>query len=230
MTKNILLVEDEEDLRMTLTDRLKGEGYSVATASDGEEGFRKALRARFDLIILDIMLPRRNGFDVCRDVRQAGCMTPILMLTAKNHTMDKVLGLKLGADDYVAKPFKTIELMARIEAILRRASAPKNVGVLHFGKIKIDLLSAVVTRDGVSISLSAREFRLLQFLVEHAGETLSRAEILSHVWGYEGDTFTRTVDVHVGNLRQKLERNPKKPELLLTVTGMGYRWSALPHA
>lgn len=226
MNENILLVEDEEDLRMTLTDRLKAEGYAVTSAHEGEDGLRKALRSSFDLIILDVMLPKKNGLDVCRDIRQAGCATPVLMLTAKNQTVDKVVGLKLGADDYLAKPFETLELMARIEALLRRATSARRPGVRNIGHLVIDLPGTTVTREGEAINLSAREFRLLKFFVEHAGETVSRSEILSQVWGYEGDALTRTVDVHVASLRQKLERNPKTPELLVTVPGIGYRWSA----
>jgi len=228
MNENILLVEDEEDLRMTLTDRLKAEGYAVNAAQDGEEGYKKALRLSFDLIILDVMLPKKNGLDVCRDIRQAGCATPVLMLTARNQTVDKVVGLKLGADDYLAKPFETVELMARIEALLRRAASPRRSGVRNIGSLVIDLPGTTVTRGGKPVNLSAREFRLLQFFVEHEGETLSRADILVQVWGYEGDALTRTVDVHVASLRQKLERNPKAPELLVTVPGIGYRWSRSP--
>lgn len=228
MNESILLIEDEEDLRMTLTDRLKAEGYTVTSAHDGDEGLRKAVHSLFDLIILDVMLPKKSGLDVCRDLRQAGCVTPVLMLTAKSQTVDKVVGLKLGADDYLAKPFETLELMARIEALLRRAASPRKPGVRNIGNLVIDLPGTNVTRAGEPINLSAREFRLLKFFMEHEGETVSRSEILSQVWGYEGDALTRTVDVHVASLRQKLERNPKTPELLVTVPGIGYRWSASP--
>jgi two-component system alkaline phosphatase synthesis response regulator PhoP len=228
MNANILLVEDEEALRMTLGDRLLSEGYAVDYASDGEEGYDKATRLPFDLILLDVMLPRKNGFDVCRDIRQAGLITPILMLTARGQTIDKVLGLKIGADDYVTKPFDMMELTARIEALLRRAptKAPEAQDVYQIGAVRIDLRGTSVSRDGKAVRLSAREFQLLRYLVEHSGATLSRDQILKDVWGYSAETFTRTVDVHVASLRQKLERDPKQPELILTVQGLGYKLSS----
>ena len=225
MTANILLVEDEEALRMTLGDRLNSEGYAVDYAFDGEEGLRKATHLPFDLIILDVMLPRKSGFDVCRDVRQAGVITPILMLTARGQTVDKVLGLKLGADDYLTKPFEMIELTARVEALLRRAptKTPEQQKVYHVGTLEIDVRGTTVSREGKPVRLSAREFQLLRYLVERQGATLSRDQILKDVWGYNEDTFTRTVDVHVASLRQKLEKDPKQPELILTVQGLGYK-------
>jgi len=224
MNENILLVEDEEALRMTLSDRLRSEGYEVDCAADGEEGLNKATGLPFDLIILDVMLPHRSGFDVCRDIRTAGLATPILVLTARDQTMDKVLGFKLGADDYVTKPFDTLELMARIEALLRRVPGRASQTVHQLGSIRMDVLGTEVTRDGKPISLSAREFQLLRHFMEHPGVTLSRNELLHEVWGYEDGTFTRTVDVHVASLRQKLEKDPKRPELILTVPGMGYKF------
>ena len=156
MNENILLVEDEEALRMTLTDRLRSEGYVVDFAGDGEQGFDKATRLPFDLIILDVMLPLRNGFDLCRDIRQAGLATPILLLTARGQTVDKVVGLKLGADDYVTKPFDTLELMARIEALLRRLPARAGQGLFQFGPVRIDVRGTKVTREGKPVYLSAR--------------------------------------------------------------------------
>jgi len=224
MNENILLVEDEQALRMTLSDRLQSEGYVVDFSPDGEQGFEKATSLPFDLIILDIMLPRRSGLDVCRDIRLAGLATPILLLTARGQIVDKVAGLKLGADDYVTKPFDTLELMARIEALLRRAPTRIGQGILHFGSIRMDIRGTQVTREGKPVYLSAREFQLLRYFVEHNGITLSRDEILREVWGYEVGTFTRTVDVHVAGLRQKLERAPKKPELIITVPGIGYKF------
>jgi len=225
MTANILLVEDEEALRMTLGDRLHSEGYAVDYAFDGEEGLKKATHLPFDLIILDVMLPRKSGFDVCRDIRQAGLITPILMLTARGQTLDKVLGLKLGADDYLTKPFEMIELTARVEALLRRAPAksPDQQQVYHVGPLQIDVRGTTVSRDGKPVRLSAREFQLLRYLVERQGATLSRDQILKDVWGYSEETFTRTVDVHVASLRQKLEKDPKQPELILTIQGLGYK-------
>jgi two-component system alkaline phosphatase synthesis response regulator PhoP len=224
MNENILLVEDEEALQMTLGDRLRSEGYVVDFAADGNQGFDKATRLPFDLIILDVMLPLRNGFDLCRDIRLAGLATPILVLTARGQTADKVVGLKLGADDYVTKPFDTLELMARIEALLRRAPARAGQGMHQFGSIRVDILGTLVEREGNPVYLTAREFQLLRYFIEHEGVTLSRDEILKGVWGYEVGTFTRTVDVHVASLRQKLEEFPKKPVLILTVPGRGYKF------
>lgn len=224
MNENILLVEDEEALRMTLGDRLRSEGYVVELACDGEQGLDKATGTPYDLIIMDIMLPNRSGLDVCRDIRKAGLATPILVLTARDQTVDKVLGLKLGADDYVTKPFDTLELMARIEALLRRAPGRAVQSVYHLGPIRMDVRGTEVTREGKAVALSAREFQLLRYFMENPGVTLSRNDLLHEVWGYEDGTFTRTVDVHIASLRQKLEKDPKKPELILTVPGMGYKF------
>jgi two-component system alkaline phosphatase synthesis response regulator PhoP len=224
MNENILLVEDEEALRITLGDRLRSEGYCIDFAADGDEGFDKATRLPFDLLILDVMLPIRNGFDLCRDIRQAGLATPILLLTARGQVAEKVVGLKLGADDYVTKPFDTLELMARVEALLRRAPTRTGQGILNFGSIHMDVRGTQVTRDGIPVYLSAREFQLLRYFAEHPGATLSRSELLREVWGYEEGTFTRTVDVHVASLRQKLEKDPKKPQIIVTIPGAGYRF------
>jgi two-component system alkaline phosphatase synthesis response regulator PhoP len=227
MNKRILLVEDEGALRMTLSDRLESEGYAVECAADGEEGYHTAMRDSFDLIILDIMLPRKNGFDLCRDLRKAGSVIPILMLTARGQVIDKVLGLKIGADDYLTKPFEMMELMARVEALLRRApvSQTDQNGVHEFGPLRIDLRGTSVSRDGKTVPLSAREFQLLRYFVEHRGTTLSRDVLLKEVWGYNADAFTRTVDVHVASLRQKLELDPKQPSLIVTVLGLGYKFT-----
>lgn len=230
MNENILIVEDEEALRMTLGDRLQSQGYMVDFASDGTEGTEKATQLPFDLIILDIMLPEKSGLEVCTDIRRAGLATPILLLTARGQVNDKVVGLKLGADDYVTKPFDTLELMARIEALLRRAPTrtvhppSESTGVHHFGNCVLDIPGTEVTRNGQPVYLTAREFQLLRYLVEHKGITVSRAELLREVWGHEAGTFTRTVDVHVSSLRQKLERSPKKPELIATISGLGYKF------
>jgi len=223
MNEHVLLVEDEEALRMTLSDRLRSEGYVVDFAVNGQQAFEKATRLPFDLIILDVMLPIRSGFDVCRDIRREGLATPILLLTARDQTAEKVVGLKLGADDYVTKPFDTLELLARIEALLRRASSPGQ-SVYQFGSLRIDVRGTKVTREGVEIYLSAREFQLLRYFAQNVGATLSRDELLREVWGHEAGTFTRTVDVHVASLRQKLEADPKRPELIITVPGMGYKF------
>jgi len=227
MNEHILLVEDEEGLRMTLNDRLHSEGYVVDVAVDGTEGLNKATSLPFDLIILDIMLPQRSGLDICRDIRITGLGTPILLLTARDQIAEKVVGLKMGADDYMTKPFDTLELMARIEALLRRAQSPPTTKrLLQFGSLRMDVRATEVTRDGNNVELSAREFHLLRHLMEHPGETLSRDELLQEVWGYEEGTLTRTVDVHIASLRQKLEKDPKRPEQILTVPGSGYKFKA----
>ena len=224
----ILLVEDEEGLIITLTDRLESEGFEVVSARDGRSGFEIASSTDFDLIILDLMLPKMNGYDVCRDLRRKGNQTPILMLTAKGETIDKVLGLKLGADDYLTKPFEVIELLARIEALLRRSTVQTNGHIFEgfrFGEIAIDFRRAEVTRGKTSVELSAMEFKLLQYLIENRGTVHSRDHLLDAVWGYDAMPTTRTVDVHIAWLRQKLEENPKRPHYIQTVHGMGYKFA-----
>ncbi|MBI3490182.1 MAG: response regulator transcription factor [Acidobacteria bacterium] len=222
----VLLVEDEPGLRLTLSDRLASEGYAVETAADGEAGLARAASGGYDLIVLDVMLPRMNGFDVCREVRQRGVATPILMLTARGQVVDKVVGLKLGADDYLTKPFEAIELMARLEALLRRRpSSPQAGGESYrFGEVAVDFRRMEVTREGQPVDLSAREFKLLRHFIEHRGATLSRDALLTDVWGYDEMPMTRTVDVHVAGLRQKIEPNPRSPEYILTVHGLGYKF------
>lgn len=222
----ILLVEDEEGLILTLTDRLKSEGFEVVSASDGEEGLATALGENFDLIILDVMLPRKNGLDVCRDLRQKNVATPVLMLTAKGETIDKVLGLKLGADDYLTKPFEVIELLARVEALLRRSPNTINnsAGNFRFGSVRIDFQCAEVFKNNAPVELSAMEFKVLQYFIENRGKVVSRDELLDEVWGYDSMPSTRTVDVHVAWLRQKLEDNPHCPQFILTIYGFGYKF------
>jgi two-component system alkaline phosphatase synthesis response regulator PhoP len=224
MNESILIVEDEAALRATLSDRLRGEGYVVETAADGHEAVEKASNLPFDLIILDLMLPSRSGLDVCRDIRQAGMATPILMLTARSETTDKVVGLKLGADDYVTKPFESAELLARIEVLLRRVPIQIGQGIHEFGSIRVDVKRAKVTREGKPVYLTGREFQLLRYFIERPGTTIPRKELLQSVWGYVADALTRTVDTHVASLRQKLEVNPKRPELIVTVSGTGYKF------
>jgi two-component system, OmpR family, alkaline phosphatase synthesis response regulator PhoP len=227
MSKRILLVEDEPGLVLTLTDRLANEGFIVETARDGEAGLERAAAESFDLIILDVMLPRKNGLDVCRDLRRRGVDTPIIMLTARAQVVDKVVGLKLGADDYVTKPFEMMELLARIEALLRRAPAQAlapSPESYRFGPVQIDFRKAEVTREGRAVELSAREFQLLRYFIEHRGNAISRDELLNEVWGYNAMPSTRTVDVHVAWLRQKLEPNPRHPQYILTIHGLGYKF------
>jgi len=223
----ILLVEDEPGLIVTLTDRLVSEGYEVTSATDGPSGLEAAATGEFDLVILDVMLPKKNGYDVARDLRQKGISTPILMLTAKGETIDKVLGLKLGADDYLTKPFEMIELLARVEVLLRRSQERRSSqpnGEFRFGNIGVDFRRAEVTRDNSPLDLSAMEFRLLQFFIENRGTVHSRDDLLDAVWGYDAMPTTRTVDVHIAWLRQKLEENPRHPQFIQTVHGMGYKF------
>jgi two-component system, OmpR family, alkaline phosphatase synthesis response regulator PhoP len=224
--KRILLIEDEPGLVLTLTDRLQSEGYAVSACHDGEGGLARAAHEAFDLVVLDVMLPGMNGFDVCRTLRQRGFTAPVLMLTARGQVVDKVVGLKLGADDYLTKPFDAIELLARIEALLRRAgpAPPASADGYRFGAIRVDFRRAEVWRDAEKVELSAREFKLLRHFIEHRGATLSRDELLNDVWGYDAMPVTRTVDVHVAGLRQKLEANPRYPEFILTVHGLGYKF------
>ena len=225
MKARILLVEDEEGLRMSLVDRLTSEGYIVEAAADGEEGLRRGSSEPFDLILLDILLPLKNGMEVCRELRRLGVLTPVVMLTARDQTRDKVLGLKLGADDYLTKPFDMAELLARVEAQMRRASMPRASTVYQTGTLTVDFARTEVRRDGKPIQLSAKELQLLQYFIEHRGETLSREKLLADVWGYISTPNTRTVDVHVAWLRQKLEADPKQPELITTVHGLGYKFT-----
>lgn len=224
----VLLVEDEQGLIVTLTDRLRSEGFEVESATDGVRGFERALAGEHDVLILDVMLPKKNGYDICRDLRQQGIATPILMLTAKGETIDKVLGLKLGADDYLTKPFEVMELLARIEALLRRSpsrATGRTATAFRFGDVSVDFKRAEVTRSRSAVDLSAMEFKLLQFLIENRGVVHSRDQLLDAVWGYDATPSTRTVDVHVAWLRQKLEENPRRPQFIQTVHGLGYKFT-----
>jgi len=227
----ILFIEDEPGLVLTLTDRLIMQGYQVDSVPDGEKGLEKARTGGYDLILLDVMLPRLSGFEVCRKLRALKIATPILLLTARGQLEDKVHGLQLGADDYLTKPFEVMELLARIEALLRRSRlagpAPK-LPTIAFGLVEINLKSGSVLVRGEPVTLSAREFQLLRFLIEHEGEIVSREELLRQVWGLQHMPITRTVDVHMTWLRQKLEENPKYPRHLLTMRGLGYRFQREP--
>jgi two-component system, OmpR family, alkaline phosphatase synthesis response regulator PhoP len=225
----LLLVEDEPGVVFTLVDRLQAEGYDVAVARDGDAGLLRACAESFDLVLLDAMLPQRDGFEVLREMRARGVAVPVLMLTARGQVADKVRGLKLGADDYVTKPFESAELLARIEARLRAhttvALHPWEESLTVHG-LTIDVRAAVVRKEGRPLDLSPREFHLLRYFVDHRGATLSRSELLRHVWGHSADVSTRTVDVHVAWLRRKVEDDPKNPRLITTVHGMGYRFEA----
>lgn len=227
MNGRILLIEDEPGLVMTLRDRMTSEGYEVDSARDAETGVRKGADGQFHLVILDLMLPGGSGFDVCRDLRQRGITVPIVMLTARGQLIDKVLGLKIGADDYMTKPFEMAELLARVEAQLRRtrvlplATLPASY---QFGSVRVNFSRAEVARDGKAVELSALEFKLLQFMIKRRGDTLSRDQMLNEVWGYDAMPSTRTVDVHIAGLRQKLEENPHHPCYILTAHGFGYKF------
>lgn len=226
-TKQILIIEDEPGLVMTLGDRLRSEGYLVEIATDGEAGLKAALSAAFDLLIVDLMIPKVSGLNICRKVRGESFDMPILILTARGEVVDKVMGFQAGADDYLTKPFEMAELLARVEALLRRAPARKN-GVLssyRFGSVVVDFKRAEVRREGERVALSAREYQLLQYLIEHRGTFQSRTALLRHVWDYDSSTMTRTVDVHILTLRKKLEENPKYPEFFVTVRGLGYKFT-----
>ena len=228
MARRILLVEDEPGLILTLSDRLVSEGYEVATEEDGDAGLKRALNEDFDLFILDVMQPKRSGLDICQESRKKDIQTPIMMLTAKGQVVDKVVGLKLGADDYLTKPFEMPELMARVEALLRRTrlqvAGNNNIDSYQFGEVGIDFRKAEVNQNGEIIDLSAKEFQLLRYFIEHRGATLSRDELLNEVWGYDALPSTRTIDVHVAWLRQKLEPNARRPQYILTVHGLGYKF------
>ena len=227
MDTKILIVEDEAGLATTLTDRLRKDGYLVTVVGDGESALDLAAREKFDLMILDIMLPGHDGLTVCRKLRQIGSNTPILMLTARRQLADKVTGLRSGADDYLTKPFQMTELRARVEALLRRTTQEGGAPTAYryqFGSVQIDLRRTAVLRDGQPVFLSAKEFRLLRYFVEHKNATLSREELLREVWGYGAVPSSRTVDVHVAWLRQKLEPDTKNPQFILTVVGLGYKF------
>ncbi len=228
MSARILLVEDEPGLVMTLTDLLSAEGYEVESATDGPSGLSKATHEAFDLILLDVMLPGKSGLEVCRDLRQQGKDVAVLMLTAKTQLYDRVVGLKLGADDYLTKPFEPPELLARIEALLRRVKRDKLMPVARyeFGDVQIDFASGEVLKKGQAVNLAAKELELLRYLIDHRGKVVSREELLEAVWEYQPGVSSRTIDVHVAWVRQKLEDNPQSPRHLHTVRGVGYRFSA----
>jgi two-component system alkaline phosphatase synthesis response regulator PhoP len=227
--RQILIIEDDSALQLALRDRLTGEGYVVECVGDGNAGEKLASTAAYDLILLDVMLPGKDGFDIARELRIQGVDTPILMLTARGEVTDKVVGLQLGADDYLTKPFEFIELLARIRALLRRserAVAKRQTEAFEFGGVSVNFSNAEVVRDGEPVHLSAREFQLLCHFVENPGVVLSRDELLDAVWGYNAMPATRTVDVHVARLRRKLEVNPSHPQHIRTVIGLGYKFVA----
>ncbi len=221
----ILVVEDNEDLAFGLRATLEFEGYEVSVAKDGAEGLRGALAWAPDLIVLDLMLPEMDGYELLQQLREEGRRTPVLILTARGEERDVVMGFDGGADDYVTKPFSTLEVLARIRALLRRAGdAGTRPRTERFGEVEVEPRSRTVTRDGSDVALTPKEFDLLMALIERRGAVASRSELLEEVWGYANtDVQTRTVDIHVAELRRKLEQDPSDPEHLLTVRGVGYR-------
>ena len=221
----ILVVEDEPNMVVGLRDNFEFEGYEVITARDGVEGLQLALEESPDLVVLDVMMPRMSGLEVCKQLRAQRASIPIIMLTARGQEVDKVVGLELGADDYVTKPFSIRELLARVKAVLRRTSVlPKELDQHTFGDVEVDLRRCRVLKSGKALDVSSKEFELLKYFICHAGETLSRHQLLEDVWGYEHYPTTRTVDTHLVRLRQKLEPNPEQPQYFLTVHGTGYRF------
>jgi len=226
-TVKILVVEDDRAILTGLVDLLKGEGYEVAAAEDGKQALRSYEQERPSLVLLDVMIPEKSGYDVCREIRAKDPRTPILMLTAKGQEVDKVVGLELGADDYVVKPFGVKELLARVRALLRRnrREAPQiNMSPIVFGKVRIDPKTYEGRRGNEAFSLSGRELELLRYLVERDGEVVSRFDLLDAVWGVKYEGTTRTLDQHIAKLRQKVEDDPANPRYILTVHGVGYRF------
>jgi two-component system alkaline phosphatase synthesis response regulator PhoP len=224
--RKVLIVEDDQAMAVALRDGFTYEGYTVQVARDGSAGLRMASEKGLDLVILDVMLPRMSGLDVCKQLRSDGNSTPIIMLTARGQEIDKVLGLKTGADDYVTKPFSFLELMARVEAVLRRASKTvETIESVHFGDVEINFKNFEASKNGRTLELSPREFKMMKYFVEHRGEVVSRDHLLDAVWGYDGLPLTRTVDMHIAKLRQKIEDTPGDPHYIITVHRVGYKFT-----
>ena len=222
----IAVIEDEDLIRKSLVMNLELEGFKVLTASDGEEGVTLVSQQKPDLIIMDVMMPRKDGLQACREIRVAGVSTPLILLTARSSEVDKVLGLDLGADDYLAKPFGMLELIARVKALLRRIQRVTSIDEIRFSNVVVDFKAYRALRDAEPIELSAREYRLLRYLVSKQGSVVTRDELLDEVWGYNSYPTTRTVDNHIARLRQKIETNIDEPQHILTVHGVGYKFVA----
>ncbi|MCI0488127.1 MAG: response regulator transcription factor [Blastocatellia bacterium] len=221
----LLIVEDDQAMAVALRDGFEYEGYSVKVARDGADGLRLAIDEEPDIIILDVMLPKMSGLDICKRLRNEGNQIPIILLTARGQEIDKVLGLKLGADDYVTKPFSFMELAARVEAVLRRASGRiEKIENFQFGDVALDFKKHVATKGGGPLELSHREFKILQYFIEHRGEVVSRDQLLDSVWGYDSFPLTRTVDTHIAKLRHKIEDDPGNPIYIVTVHRVGYKF------
>jgi DNA-binding response OmpR family regulator len=224
--EKILIIEDEESVLLALEDDLRIEGYQVSSAKDGRKGLSMAKEQGYDLIILDIMLPEMNGFEVCRQLRQSGITTPILILTAKSQEVDKVLGLELGADDYVTKPFSPRELRARVNALFRRVKqTQQGIDLYHFGNVNVDFKKYEAEKEGRSIYLTALEFALLHFLIKNKDQVVSRDSILDKVWGNDVYVYPRTVDTHIVHLRKKIEDDPENPKHIIGVRSVGYKFN-----
>ena len=220
----ILIVEDDPAMSVALRDGFEFENYNVEMAAEGEEGLRLATRGDHDLMILDVMLPKKSGLDICKELRRNGSSTPIIMLTARGQEIDKIVGLKLGADDYVTKPFSFMELLARVEAVLRRVQRTATGDAYGFGDVALDFRTYQATKNGAALELTPREFRILHYFIDHADEVVTREALLNHVWGYDSSAFTRTVDTHMARLRQKIETIPGEPRHLITVHRVGYKF------
>ena len=222
----VLIVEDDEAMSTALRDGFSYEGFEVAVARDGAQGLRLATQTSPDVIILDVMLPKMSGLDICKKIRSEKNEVPIIMLTARGQEIDKVLGLRTGADDYITKPFGFMELMARVEAVLRRVKpAAKQTDGCRFGDVEVDFKKCEARKAGKPIELSARELRLLEYFVGHRGEVLGRERLMDAVWGYESGSISRTVDMHIAKLRRKIEDRPENPHHILTVHGIGYKFT-----
>jgi DNA-binding response OmpR family regulator len=223
--QRVLIVEDEPAMRMGLKDNLEFEGYSVEMAEDGEIGLEKIRSGNYDIILLDVMMPKISGFDVCRTIRSEGIDTPVILLTARGEEIDKVLGLELGADDYVTKPFSVRELSARIKSILRRSVGNSETHEDHLiiGRLEVDFSQYSAKTDGREVRMSHKEFEILKYLRDHKNQLVSRFDLLENIWGYEEQPTTRTVDNFIVRLRQKIETNPNHPKIILTVHGAGYK-------
>jgi DNA-binding response OmpR family regulator len=225
--KKILIVEDELNMRMGLKDNLEFEGYNVELAEDGNVGLDKIMKNEYNLIILDVMLPHISGFDICKKLRKEGKTTPVILLTAKGEEIDKVLGLEIGADDYVTKPFSLRELLARIKALLRRSELKTDIqtddNFVQIGRLTVDFKSYTALSNGNQVSLSHKEYEILHYLKNNLNKTVSRDNLLKEIWGFDSHPTTRTVDNFILKLRQKIEKDSNKPQIILTVHGIGYK-------
>ncbi|MDQ3010033.1 MAG: response regulator transcription factor [Acidobacteriota bacterium] len=226
MNGKVLIVEDDQAMAVALRDGFEYEGYAVQVARDGADGLKIASERELDLIVLDVMLPKMSGFDVCKQLRSSGKQTPIIMLTARGQEIDKVVGLKIGADDYVTKPFSFMELMARVEALMRRSHRKPETSVdeFQFGNVAVNFKRFEVSKAGLPIEMSPREFNILKYFIEHQGEVITRDQLLDSVWGYGSFPLTRTVDMHIAKLRQKIEVAPHDPKHVITVHRVGYKF------